>query len=199
MQLKVTKADGSVEEYLHTKVIGAISNALAHVGQADVCIAERLAEVVTYFLYHRQNRRAVTSSEIFSIIKAVLTATEYEEAAVVLSEYHFERKLKRSRVEVVSIDIQELADAEMLARAEGLDSRSRWNKSIIVKDLVTRYSVRQQTARMIASMVEEKIFSMGITLVPASLIKQLVLSDAAAVLQAQSALAGGLQTVTNSV
>jgi transcriptional regulator NrdR family protein len=188
MQLKVIKADGTVEEYLHTKVIGTISNALGRIGQADICIAEQLAEVVTYFLYRRQKGRAVTSSEIFSMIKAALTATSYEEAAVALSEHHFERKLKRSRVEVVSIDIQELADAELLAEAQEFDSRCRWDKSRIVKDLVTRHNVSLQTARTIASMVEEKIFSMGITLVPASLIKQLVLGDAAAVLQAQRQL-----------
>lgn len=188
MQLKVIKADGSVEEYLHTKVIGTISNALGRIGQADICIAEQLAEVVTYFLYRRQKGRAVTSSEIFSMIKAALTATSYEEAAIALSEHHFERKLKRSRVEVASIDIQELADAELLCGAEGSDGRCRWDKSRIVNDLVTKHSVSLQTARTIASMVEEKIFSMGITLVPASLIKQLVLGDAAAVLQAQRQL-----------
>ena len=188
MQLKVIKADGSVEEYLHTKVIGAISNALGRVGQSDIGVAEQLAEVVTYFLYRKKNRRAVVSSEIFSIIKVVLTATSYEEAAIALSEHHFERKLKRSRVEVSLIDIQELADAELLCNAEGLAGRCRWDKSRIVNDLVTKHSVSMQTARTIASMVEEKIFSMGITLVPASLIKQLVLGDAAAVLQAQRQL-----------
>ncbi len=29
MQLKVIKSDGSIEEYLHTKVIGTFGNALA--------------------------------------------------------------------------------------------------------------------------------------------------------------------------
>ncbi|MBA7672331.1 hypothetical protein ES703_80507 [subsurface metagenome] len=188
MQLKVIKADGSIEEYLHTKVIGTISNALGRIGQPDICVAEQLAEVVTYFLYHRQDRRAVSSSEIFSIIKAVLAATKYEETAVALSEHHFERKLKRSRIEVASIDIQELADAELLCKDGELDGRCRWDKSRIVKDLVTKHDVCRQTARMIASMVEEKIFNMGITLVPASLVKQLVLGDAAAVLQAQRQL-----------
>ncbi|MHC4488336.1 MAG: hypothetical protein ACYS9C_02315 [Planctomycetota bacterium] len=187
-QLKVIKEDGSVEEYLHTKVIGAISNALGEIGQADICVAEQLAEVVTYFLYRRQSRRSVTSNEVFSIIKAILTATSYEDAAIVLSEHHFERKLKRSRIEVVSIDIQELTDAELLVGAEQSGSRCRWDKSRIVEDLVTKYGLCQQTARTIASMVEEKIFSMGITLVPASLIRQLVLGDTAAVLRAQRQL-----------
>ncbi len=188
VRLKVVKADGSVEKYLHTKVIGTISNALAHDGQADMHIAEQLAEVVTYFLYHKKTPHTVTSNEILSIIKAVLTATRYEDAAVVLSEHHFNRRLKRSRVEVISIDIQQLADAEMLCAVQESTARSRWDKSRIVNDLVTNYDVSRQTARTIASMVEEKIFSMGLTLVPASLIKQLVLGDAAAVLRAQRQL-----------
>jgi len=187
-QLKVIKADGDIEEYSHTKVMGTINNAFGKIGQADIYIAEELAEVVTYFLYHRQNRRSVTSSEIFSIVKAVLTATGYEEAAIGLSEHHFERRLKRSRTEVVSIDIQELTDAELLAETEGTNGRCRWDKSRIVGDLVTKYDLCQPTARTIASMVEEKIFNMGINLVPSSLIKQLVLGDTATVLRAHQQL-----------
>jgi len=188
MQLKVIKTDGSVEQYLHTKIIGTISNALGRTGRPDISVAEELAEVVTFFIYQRQNRRSVTSGEIFSMIKAVLTATGYEEAAVALSEHHFERKLKRSRIEVVSIDVEELADAELLCKTDSSNGRSRWDKSRIVKDLIEKHGVSRQTARMIASMVEEKIFNMGLTLVPASLTKQLVLGDAAAVLRAQRQL-----------
>jgi transcriptional regulator NrdR family protein len=185
VRLKVVKADGSVEEYLHTKVIGTINNALACDGQADIYIAEQLADVVTYSLYREKNRRTVTSSEILSIIKAVLAAAEYEDAAVALSEHHFNRKLKRSRIEVVSIDVQQLADAEMLYGVRQSPHRSPWDKSKIVDCLVTNYDVSRQTARTIASMVEEKILSMGLTSVPAGLVKQLVLSDAAALLRAQ--------------
>ena len=188
MQLKVIKSDGSVEHYLHTKVIGTINNALSRIDQADICIAEELAEVVTYYLYHRQFWNDLTSNEVFSVIKAVLTATGYEEAAAALSEHYYERRLKRSRIEVVSVDMQHLTDAELLGGAVQSYSRSRWDKSRIVHDLVTRHNVPRQTARTIASMVEEKVFNMGVTLVPASLIRQLVLGDAAAVLRAQSAL-----------
>lgn len=187
-QLKVIKEDGAVEKYLHTKVMGTISNALASAGQADTYMAEQLAEVVTYYLYHGRKRRDATSSEIFSIIKAVLTATGHEEAAIVLSEYHFERRLKRSRVQVALIDIRELMDAELLARGQELGGKCRWDKSVIVHGLAKKHGISRQTARTIASMVEEKVFRMGITLVPASLIKQIVLGDAAAVLRAQEQL-----------
>jgi len=187
-QLKVIKADGSKEEYLHTKVIGAISNALALTDEPDIHIAEQLADVVTYYLYHRQNRRTVTSGEIFSIIKAVLTSTMNEDAAAAINEINNERKLKRCRVEVAAMDVQELADAEMLCTSQQPNNRCRWNKSRIVEDLITKHGLSRQSARAVASMVEEKIFNMGISVVPASLIKQLVLSDAATVLHAQRQL-----------
>ncbi|UCE50336.1 MAG: hypothetical protein JSW47_09260 [Phycisphaerales bacterium] len=187
-QLKVIKADGSVEEYLHTKVMGSINNALGEADQANIEIAEHFAEVVTYYLYHQQDQRTVTSSEIFSVIKAVLAATGYEKAAIALSECHFRRKLRRSRIEVVSTDIKELTDAELLACAGDTDNRSRWDKSRIVRDLTATHKICRQTARLIAAMVEEKVFNMGITLVPSSLIRQLVLGDAATVLRAQREL-----------
>jgi transcriptional regulator NrdR family protein len=188
VQLKVVKTDGTVEEYLHTKVIGTVTNVLARAGRADMHIAEHLAEVVTYFLYHKKNVRTVNSSEIFSIIKAVLAATNYEDAAIAMSEHHYQRKLRRSRTEVVPIDIKRLADAELLVGRERSMRRARWDKSRIVDDLVAKHDVDRQTARAIASMVEEKVFSVGLTVVPASLVKQLVLGDTAALLRAQKQL-----------
>ncbi|MHC4426177.1 MAG: ATP cone domain-containing protein [Planctomycetota bacterium] len=187
-QLRVIKADGTVEEYLHTKVMGSINNALGQVDQANIDTAEHFAEVVTYYLYHQQNHRRATSGEILSIIKVVLAATGHEEAAAALSERHFERKLKRSRIEVVFADIQELTDAELLAGAGESVGRCRWDKSRIVRDLIANHDLCRQTARLIAAMVEEKVFNMGVTLVSSSLVKQLVLGDAVTVLRAQRQL-----------
>ena len=187
-QLKVIKTDGTVEEYFHTKVIGTINNALGLTDQMDISLAERFAEVVTYYVYNRQDHRSITSSEILSIIKVVLAATGYQEAAVALSEHHFQRKLKRSRVEVASVDVHELTDAELLAGTEEPSGRCPWNKSRIVRDLIMKHDLHRQTARTIAAMVEEKIVNMGVTLVPASLVRQLVLGDAATVLRAQRQL-----------
>ncbi|MHC4435972.1 MAG: hypothetical protein ACYS3S_01335 [Planctomycetota bacterium] len=187
-QLKVIKADGSIEEYLHTKVMGTINNALGQVDQANIDIAEEFAEVVTFFLYNQYNRRTVTSGDVFSMIKVVLAATGYEDAAVALSEHYFERKLKRSRIEVATIDIQDLADAELLNGAKESAGRSRWDKSRIVGELVDGHGICRQTARMIAAMVEEKVFKLEMTLIPSSLIRQFVLGDTAAVLRAQRQL-----------
>jgi len=189
MQLKVIKADGGTEDYLHTKVLAAVNNALGAVGQLDVDVAEELAEAVTYFLHSRPDHPLVTSSEILSMIEAVLAATNYEDAALALSEHHFERRLKRSRIEVVVVDIQKFTGIDAFCKTEQLQNRSRWDKSLIINDLITNHNVGRQTARTIASMVEEKILNLGIALVPVGLIKQLVISDAAAVLHAEQQLA----------
>ena len=187
-QLKVIKTDGSMEEYLHTKVMGSINNALGEADQPNIEVAEHFAGVVTYYLYHQQDQRTVSSSEILSVIKAVLAATGYEKAAVALTERHFKRRLRRSRIEVVSADVQELTDAEYVAGTGETGDRCRWDKSRIVRDLISTHKLCRQTARLIAAMVEEKVFNMGITLIPSSLIKQLVLGDTATVLRAQREL-----------
>jgi hypothetical protein len=187
-QLQVTKADGTAETYLHTKVIGTINNALAAVGQADTAVSEDLAEAVTFYLYNKQGRRTVSSNEVFSMVKAVLTATGYEEAALALSKHALERRLGRGRTEVLALDMQEFADAEKLCRAKQPPARMPWDKARIVHDLTARFGVRRQTARTVASIVEERILRMEITLVPLSLIKQLVLGEAASILRAEREL-----------
>ncbi len=187
MQLKVTKADGSVEEYFHTKVIATLSHALSAVGDADVAVVEGLAEAITYFLY-RNGRRNVTSGEIFSIINACLAATGNEQASSVLTEQHCNRKLRRERTEVVSGRLEELCDAERLFGPEGQKNKIRWEKSDIVRHLVRNCNLSRQIARTIAGMVEQKILGMGLTVVPASLIRQLVLADSARVLRAEQQL-----------
>ena len=188
MQLQVIKTDRSRERYMHTKVIGTINKALSRADYADIYEAEQLSEVVTYHLHKDSMSKKVCSGEIFAIIKAVLDSTGNEKAAVALSDYHFNRKMGRSRVEVVGIDVRQLCDAQVLCNGDDLVQSSQWNKSIIVADLIEEHKLDRQTARVIASMVEEKILAMKLSRISSSLVRQLVLSDAASILQAQSQL-----------
>jgi len=189
MQLKVTKADSSIEEYSHTKLIATLSNALGSVDCEDIFVAEQLAEALTFFLYHNYSSHCmITSNEILSMAKAVLTSTGYDEAAAALSDHHHMRNLRRNRIEVVRMDVQNLSDAEKLAdiRRQGLTDR--WNKSKIIADLVAEQGLDYGTARVVASMVEDKIINSQLRCVSCSMIKQLVLSDAFAVLQGMEQL-----------
>ena len=187
-QLQVIKADGTAEEYMHTKVIGTINNALTAVGRPDMTMAEDLAEVVTYYLYRKENQRRVSSGEILSMIKAVLASTGHETAAMALGDHTFERRLKRTRTEVLAVDVQDFADVERLYRTEPPPARMPWDKGRIVDDLTERSGIPRHVARAVAAIVEERIFNMGMTQVPQSLIKQLMLGEAAAILRAQQQL-----------
>jgi hypothetical protein len=187
-QLRVVKADGTIEAYLHTKVIGAINNALSAAGRPDVTLAERLAEVVTYYLYRKLDRRKVHSGEILAMIKAVLDATGCEGAAEALSEHTLNRRLKRARTEVLAIDVHDFEDIERLSQAVQPPARIPWDKTRIVYDLTSRTALPHHTARAIASTVEERIFGLGMTAIPLSLVKQVVLGETAAALRAQREL-----------
>jgi hypothetical protein len=173
MQLKVIKVDGGIEEYLHTKIIGTISNALAGSGHDSMFVAEQLAEAITYYLYNNNSGGAVGSGEIYSMIQAMLSTTGYDDAALVLNNYHYTRELMRHRIEVVNAD-----------------GRTSWNKSQIVHDLVSRHDMQRQTARTIASMVEEKVLRIGLGRVPTSLIRELVEIESEAILEAEQQLGG---------
>jgi hypothetical protein len=180
MQLKVIKSDGSVERYLHTKVIGTLSNALALIDQANVFAAEQFAEAITFYLYRRRGVVTVTSDEIHLMIQAVLTATGYENAARALNSYHLNRKLKRGRIEVIDGDESTEEDLAMRLR--------QWNKSRIADDLMRKDGLNRPVARAIASSVEERVMNLGMARVRRSLIRELVMADADAMLQVQSQL-----------
>lgn len=188
IRLKIIKADRTSEQYLHTKVIHAINKALADIDEPDMQTAENLAEVITYYLYNKHGDTKIQSCEIMSVIKVTLTATGFEDAAEALTLHSFQRKLKRTRVELVHGSIEDISDADTMAGNDGELRRSRWNKSEIVNDLVSDYHLNRRTARVIAAMVEERVFNLQLTHVPGGLVKQLMLNDAAAVLRAQKQL-----------
>jgi hypothetical protein len=187
-QLRVIKADGGTEPYLHTKVIGAINNALTAASRPDVVMAEQLADVVTYHLYDTAERQRIDSGEIFAMIKVVLAATGNEDAAAALSEHALERRLRRTRTEVLAVDMHDYDDVGRLRRTAPAPARMLWDKGRIVHDLKTRSGLPHQTARAIAAIVEERVFRMDLTAIPLSLVKQLVLGETAAILDAQQQL-----------
>ena len=188
IRLKVIKADGTSEQYLHTKVVNTINRTLSDAGMADMQLAEELAEVIAYYLYKKHGDTAMPSCAIHSVIKVVLTATGNEETAEMLSRHHFERKLNRSRVQVVFGNIEDISDAEMISEEGGAFGRDRWDKSVIINDLISKHHFDRKSARATAAMVEERVFNLRLSHVPSGLVKQLMLNDAAAILRAQKQL-----------
>ena len=188
MQLKVVKADGIEEGYLHTKVIASIVNAFAEPAQETSSVAGELAEAVTFYLYSKYGKDKVTSSEILSIIQAVLSSTGYGHAAANLAEHHGKRSLLRTRVEVLKSNIREIPDAVKSRQDVAMQPVNHWNKSKIVNDLIAEYNLDITMARTIASIVEEKILASGFRTVPSGFIKFLTIQQTQAMLSAQQQL-----------
>ncbi|MBN1124364.1 MAG: hypothetical protein JXA82_05095 [Sedimentisphaerales bacterium] len=172
MQIKVIKSDSSVEEYLHTKVIGTFNNAMALVNESNVYAAEQFAEAITFYLYQKNEDNHVTSDQIHLMVQAILSATGYDYAARALSEYHLNRMLKRRRTVVTWQGEDESRPDEP------------WKKSRIVDDLMIRQGLHRPVARAIASAVEEKALQLGISRIRNTLIHELVASESDAMLRA---------------
>jgi hypothetical protein len=180
MQLKIIKCDGSVEEYLHTKVIGTFNNALTLAGKSNVYAAEQFAEAVTYHLYREKTAHAITSDEVHLMVESVLNATGYYQAGHLLSEHRLTRKLKRKRIEVY--------DDKQSAKKGSYYAPCQWDKSCIGVDLAKKNGLSRQMARVIASSVEDKILTLEMLRVSRQLIKQLVIADMDSMLEAHKQL-----------
>ena len=188
MQLKVIKADGTQEEYLHTKIMACLVNAFAEPDERCVGTASELAETVTFYLYNQHDGDSISSGEIFSIILAVLSSTGYGFAAENLAVHSQKRNLLRTRVELTKFDAKKYSDTARLRPLEIPNSTNCWNKSKIVKDLQAEQKLDVATARTIASMVEEKVLNSGLRSLTTDFVKFLVISQTQAILSAQQQL-----------
>jgi len=184
MQLHVIKADGTLEDYLHTKVIATFSHALSHNSNSGIIVAEELAESVTFYLYNKYRQPRISSDQIFSVIKATLDSTGYFKEALVLTESRHRRELLRTRIEVTNMSIANMNDARALKELRNNQLTDRWNKSKIVNYLISNHNLDSQLARIIASMVEEKILASGLRCISTDFIKHLVLIDTNEILSA---------------
>ncbi len=171
MQIRITKADGSTESYLHTKVLGSLHRAMAAVQSDGLETAQILSDAVTYFLYRRFKGQTLTTDQIHQMILTVLEGAGFAAGAEALTAHRLSRQLMRRRISVI--------DSEWLA----------WDKGLIVQDLVEHYRVEQPLARAIAGLVEEKVLRMGAAHIRKGLIHHLVMTDMEDLLEADHELA----------
>jgi len=184
-KITVIKADGTAEDYFHTKVLAAINNCMTAAGHCDILLAEEFAQVITYHL-HKEKIRSIRSEQIPALIKEVLCSTGFEDAAEALASHQLTRAVRRSRLEVVSDGSEDNHKDEVYKDEQ--HTKERWNKSRILRDLVDKAGLERQLARTIASAVEEKVLSLQLRKVSTKLIKQLVLAETEAMLCAKEQL-----------
>ena len=178
MQLKVLKSDGSVETYLHTKVMGSIAAALGDSGHYQEGITDHLAEAVTEYIAKRYGSSSISTDEIHAMIEAVLSETGHYEAALALHEHRLTRQVKRNRTEVIHrLDNTPISNPfTSVSSQDPVDEFScePWNKTIIVRKLQEERQIPRPLARALAAAVEEKVLRLQVRYVFATLIRALV-------------------------
>jgi hypothetical protein len=191
----VIKADGAVEDYLHTKVLATINNCMTAAGHFDILFTEEFAEVITYHLYKQSaaGGHTIGSDQIFAIVKAILCSTGFDDAAEILNNHQLQRKLRRGRIEVLKNCLSAFggSGAEDVYKNDGQKMNppsAEWSKSKIVSDLVEENGLERQLARAVAGAVEEKVLNLQLRQVSAELIRQIVLAESAAMLCAHRQL-----------
>jgi hypothetical protein len=171
MQIRITKADSSIESYLHTKVLGSLHCALAAVESDCLETAQMLSDAVTYFLYRRYDGKTLTTDKMHQMILTVLQGAGFSLAREALNAHRLNRRLQCRRISV--------SDSDWAA----------WDKRLIVQDLTERYQIDRPLARAIAGSVEEKILRMGCGHIRKGLIRHLMMIDMESMLEAQHELA----------
>jgi len=170
MQIRVAKADGTTELYMHTKVLGSMHRAMAAVQSDCLETAQMLSDAVTYFLYRSPKDNGLTAERIHQMILTVLEGAGFAAAGEALSAHRLNRRMQRRRIEVI--------DSEWCG----------WDKGLIVQDLIEHYQLQRPLARAIAGAVEEKILRMSPTHVRKGLIRHLVITDMELMLDADREL-----------
>ena len=191
MQLRVEKCDGSIEIYLHTKVMGSIAAGLSDGGCYEPDLPEQLAEAVTTFLRRRYGSVVVSADEIHSMIVAALSDTGSRSAALALQEHRITRQMMRSRTEVIHWSSAECPDRLDYVSGDLTSGCviEPWDKSEIVRDLEAERGLVHTLARAVAGSVEEKVLRMGCRRMSTGQIREMVMCDLFAMRQAEMALA----------
>ena len=183
MKLKIIKRDGNSESYIYTKILRTLCGCLEQ-QQEGISTAEQIADAFTFYLYSRDDN-VVTTSEIHTMLKIVLSEAGFEKAAEKLHEHHYLRAMKRNRIKVIAAKVEDINDAKIFCEIKQFGLHQRWEKYTLIQWLQQKCKLDNIEARAVASTVEEKILNTDISAVTTHFIKELALIEVASLQQAQ--------------
>ena len=139
--IKVTKRDGSIEDFDVAKLGGMLGRGFRKVG-GDISNACELARAIEIFLV-RSKRYEISSSALFEMGLKALRHVKMNDAAEILELHRTLRTIRRRFVRI---------------RHEN-EKLTRWEKSWLVELAIRMWHVSRNTARILAGEVENEIIS----------------------------------------
>ena len=174
---QVRKRSGRAVNFDQSKISDAIFKAAQAVDGADRTLAEELSDVVVMFLEKQYGADGVpTIEEIQDMVEKVLIETGHAKTAKAYILYRERRSRIRDLVQVRKqlIEQNSATDIALMVDPATRDEHQPWNKELIALALEEEADVPSQTARQIASAVEQRVLASGMQRISTSLIRELV-------------------------
>jgi len=165
----VRKRDGNVEPFVLAKLRNCLGNgflASGEIRERGTTTCQELAEAVHAYLKRTESDATVSSKRLAELVELVLTQTGYTAASMAIRQHVQLRDQQRRWLRVAS--------------AQGSDGRyvqRRWKKARIVDHLKRHHRLDAPASRMIASRVEQLIFSCGLKVVTTGLVREMTTSE----------------------
>jgi len=173
---QVRKRDGRLVPFDQSRIANAIFKAAQAVGGEDRVLAEELASMVTMLLERDFDGTPPGIEEIQDVVEKVLIETGHARTAKAYILYRDRRARIRQSLQVRKPVRKQASstDIALLVNAERQDELALWDKSKIARALEVEADLAPETARQIASAVEQRVMNSGLTRISTSLIRELV-------------------------
>mgnify|MGYP005647879417 CR=1 FL=1 len=172
----VQKRDGRRVPFNETKIADAIFQAAQAVGGDDRALAEELASMVTMMLERSYDGTPPQIEDVQDTVEKVLIETGHARTAKAYILYRDRRARIRQSLQVRKPvrNNGDSTDIALLVNTETQDKIDQWDKANIARALELEAELDQKAAHGIASAVERKVISSGLTRISTSLIRELV-------------------------
>ncbi|NLO32735.1 MAG: hypothetical protein GX117_05175 [Candidatus Hydrogenedentes bacterium] len=183
---QIVKRDGRLQPFDREKIVRAILRAVPEGCIMGNDIAESISSAVDIFLSKQINDNAATADQVSDAVERVLIHMSQAEVALSYARYRDRRaRIRRLRKGDMSALLSEIEEARFdensaLAKDSPLhvqtsqDRIVKWDRNRIVAALQLETDMDAGLANIIALEVEQQIHAAGISILTASLIRELV-------------------------
>lgn len=172
----VTKRDGRVMPFDRSKITEAIFKAAQSVGGEDRLLAEELANAVVLFLAKKYQDQVPGIEDIQDVVEKVLIETGHAKTGKAYIIYRENRRQTRENLKVRKKvrGKSSSTDMALLVTPSAKDEVLDWDKGRIALALQKEANVSEDVAMDIASAVEKRVFSSGLSRISTALVRELV-------------------------
>ncbi|HHT9128525.1 MAG TPA: anaerobic ribonucleoside-triphosphate reductase, partial [Candidatus Wujingus californicus] len=172
----VLKRDGRKAPFNEKKIADAIFRAAQAVGGEDRALAEELAGVVAMFLEKKYSGKTPGIEDVQDIVEKILIETGHAKTAKAYILYRDKRTRIRESLRVRKQTKQkaDTTDVSLLVNTETKDEVYPWDKRKIATAMEKEADIPEEIASEIANVVEQRVFSSGLTRISTTLIRELV-------------------------